>query len=474
MTKHTSLPKILLLFAVFVLPKAALFSQEAADYRGVWQTKTPDAGEWILIIKRNNFASYFSADNADRTVYQGTWSSNADCVFLTWKDGSAHEIKRSSTGYVITHFDAANKSLYTHAVRKLPDDILGQWAKAPSTQEDSLSDRDKAKGFFGTWKLENAADTYYLVIEPDRSAASNWTNNDRNHNGLQGSWAKQGSELHIAWDTGHYGILKQNERNFTFKLIEPGALIEKDAADEWTANRTSENSLPEALQTLYTGRDTPRIGGTAFADRKKAASFYRGSWIIQRTDNSFEQFEIGRFGGLKTSADATLYGNWRMSGRAIFMNWDDSMRTILRPVGSGFILYEYKPGRPTDGVPTRVFPATPQNTKKLAAYADGRWSTAQQLLELARKAEVAQTELPLEADLDSPNKGDPWWWPLWSENPSAEKTEPAVTERNTVKIATRSEPGNAEQEPTATKDIAQSEIKETTTHPPKPNWDWPF
>ena len=30
------------------------------------------------------------------------------------------------------------------------------------------------------------------------------------------------------------------------------------------------------------------------------------------------------------------------------------MRKILSPIGRGFVIYEYRPGRPLDGVPTRT------------------------------------------------------------------------------------------------------------------------
>ena len=49
----------------FMILKLPLNGQETIDYRGVWQTETPNDGRLILILKRNNLASYFWADNAD-------------------------------------------------------------------------------------------------------------------------------------------------------------------------------------------------------------------------------------------------------------------------------------------------------------------------------------------------------------------------------------------------------------------------
>ena len=46
-----SSPRAIIILAIFALLKTSLFSQETADYRGVWAAKTPDGGELILIVK---------------------------------------------------------------------------------------------------------------------------------------------------------------------------------------------------------------------------------------------------------------------------------------------------------------------------------------------------------------------------------------------------------------------------------------
>ena len=101
----------------------------------------------ILILKRNNLASYFWADNADRTVYRGSWTSDADGALLKWNDGSSHRIAPNLLGYEITYFDDSQAVGFTTVTDKLPEDILGQWAKEPQRPEDERSDRDRAKGF---------------------------------------------------------------------------------------------------------------------------------------------------------------------------------------------------------------------------------------------------------------------------------------------------------------------------------------
>ena len=57
---------------------------------------------------------------------------------------------------------------------KLPREILGQWAKPPTREDEIRSDRDKARGFFGIWQIDGPTPGY-LFIESDRSAASTLT-----------------------------------------------------------------------------------------------------------------------------------------------------------------------------------------------------------------------------------------------------------------------------------------------------------
>ena len=468
----------------FVLLKLPLLGQETPDYRGVWQTETPDNGKLVLIIKRNNLASHFWTDNADRTVYQGSWNSDIDSVTLKWEDNSTHRIERNLLDYKITYFDASETILYTASATRLPEEILGQWAKAPTSPEEQMSNRAKSSGFFGAWKISNETNSYYLVVEPDRSAATSWNQEGTKKNGLRGLWTKQGSELHIAWDTGHYGILKQNERNFTFELIAPGNILEKSTSDELTATRISKDLLPDVWQNFRVDKKPNQNGNRTFTNRTEAISFYRGSWIVQRSEGTFERIELGRFGGLKTSADDTLYGNWRISGQDIFMNWDDGIRKILKPVGNGFLIYEYKPGRPIDGVPTRIFSATPENVSKLAKYMEGQKKVAMELLDLAKdtgfiaatkesgwgqelvnwawpfKDSSEDTQVSnayLQSDPQSSQRTDPWWWPFWSENPSVETTA-FDSEHYTAEVVT---------------DLEHTR-KTKTNKPSQPNWDWPF
>ena len=505
-TFNTSLKALLLCLLTFTLGFSLSAQQSDELYRGTWQIETPDDGALILIVKRNGLASYFWGNNADRTVYRGSWASDDSGATLTWEDGSTHRITRDSLGNAIAFQDAAGVEQYTTQAQQVPKEVLGQWAKAPAKPDEQVSDRDKAKGFFGTWEIKTDSGSYYMVVEPNRAVASNWSLGNASSAGLRGSWAKQGSELHLIWDTGHYSILKQNERDYSFKLIAPGSRIDQDASELYSARRTNDDSLPSAWQANYRAEKAANTGGIAFSSRKNANSFYRGTWIIQRSATSFERIEIGRFGGLETSVDKRLEGTWRMTGQDIFMRWDDGLRTVLSPVGQGFLLFHYKPGRPLDGVPTRIFAATPNDAAKFAAHIEGRQDVAQQMRSLAEAAGVTTnpvdagwgqtfmrwawpfsedeqphaTEALLQESYQSSSTLDPWWWPFWSEKPNSATVPEADATTEVASEITEIEIAEVSAEPATTEALEVAESvepatdKTAKTQPTKRNWQWPF
>lgn len=498
-----------------------LQAQNSEDlFKGTWQIDTPEQGALIMIVKSQGRASYFWGDNTDRSVYQGTWSLTDSTATLTWADGSQHRIERDTLGFSITHIDTNGSERYTAQAEQVPQEILGQWAKPPSRDDTEVaSDRDKAKGFFGIWKIgdDDTGNIHYIFVESDRSAAN--TEGD-----LRGSWAKQGSELHIAWDSGHYSILRENQRSFAYKKVAPGEIIEDDETEFTTAERTIEDNVPSAWLADYKSEREVYTGGIAFSSRKNARLFYRGDWIIQHSEKRFERVTIERFGGLKTSADRTLGGDWRMQGQDIFMRWDDGIRKILGPIGRGFVLYEFKPGRPLDGVPSRLRPAAPSDAAKLAEHLKGRADVAQQMVSLAEAAgidtaqqeqagwgrtfarwawpfgedETVSSEALLEEEFEVEGNTDPWWWPFWSERelpePEAvEAEEPKEMETTVLETSEMEAPAEettvaeieevpSVEEATAPQPEVESadtdNTKETTEEPkkrkPARDWSWPF
>lgn len=435
------------ILSVLLLASIAHGQSGEEPFRGTWKIDTPEDGALIIILSSQDRASYFWADNPDRTVYQGAWSEEEASAMLTWPGGNGHSMERSDLGFKFTATDASGAQQYTAKAQRVPDKILGQWAKPPKRTSEALTESDRAKGFFGVWRIgENDESAEYVYVESDRSAAS--TEGDQN--GQRGSWAKQGSELHITWDSGHYSIIRENKRGFSYKRIAPGTIIEDDPSEMRPAVRTIEEKIPSAWMAIYQKERELYSGGIAFSSRKNARAFYRGNWIFQIDDEHFQRVEIGRFGGLKTSIKRDLEGEWRMQGQDIFMRWDDGMRAILSPIGRSFVVYEYKPGRPLDGVPTRTRAAAPADTTKLNEHLTGRENVAQQIIQLAQAAGIdpskqdesgwgqnfARWVWPFGDDEEDATKAagilaeeyetdvgtDPWWWPLWSNPPNPPKS----------------------------------------------------
>lgn len=517
--KCAARPLLALVLALAPLTAAGQGSDDL--FRGTWQIQTPEKGALVIILKSQGLASYFWGDNSDRSVYQGSWASSETSATMTWSDGSSHVIERTDGGFSATHKGAAGNSLYNSPAMQLPQEMLGQWAKPPTREDEMRSDRENATGYFGIWKLADSND--YLFIESDRSAASNIGD----ANGQRGEWAKQGSELHIIWDSGQYAILSETERGFNFKQIEAGKIIEEDETETVSAARTIESSVPATWLANYKAERESDSGGIAFSSRKLARDFYRGDWVVRRGEKTYERMELARFGGLSTSTDRSLNGQWRLSGQDVFMRWDNGMRKILSPVGRGFVLYEYKPGRPLDGVPTRVLAAAPADTAKLVEHLEGRENVAAQMQEMAQAAgieSVAQddagwgrtfarwawpfageddamsSEEMLAEEFEPEDAKDPWWWPFWSENPQKdseveetvsgdaateaeeEETEPEAVEETTEKVEEAPVPVEMVEVETAennasTEAVADEEAP-SPENPPKrrssKDWLWPF
>ncbi|TVP78263.1 MAG: hypothetical protein EA353_08650 [Puniceicoccaceae bacterium] len=500
------------------------FAQSGEElFRGTWQVQTPDQGTLIMILHNQGRAAYFWGDNADPTVYQGKWTSTPDAATLTWPDGSRHRIQSARVGFGATYLDASGIERYTSAAQQIPSDILGQWAKPPTRDREFASDRDQAEGFFGIWRIgqEGSSDVHYVFVESDRSAAST----QGEGGGLRGAWARQGSELHIAWDSGHYSILRENRRDFAYKRIAPGQVIEDDTTEPSVAIRTSRDSVPAHWLAEYESQQERLSGGIAFSNQRNARSFYRGFWVVKLDASQFERIELKRFGGLSTSLDRSLSGEWRMQGQDIFMRWDDGMRKILSPIGRGFVLYEYRPGRPLDGVPTRTRPAAPADAGKMAEYMQGREDVIQQMRGLADAAgldlrqqgntgwgrtfarwvwpfgedDAISSDAILQEEYQETRVGDPWWWPVWSENPPApapaaetdqlnqpdtldgeavdQDLSQQTREENSVKRPTQA---LEESSPSSTDATSAEDSSEATPEkaPKKPratrDWAWPF
>ncbi|MEM8867744.1 MAG: hypothetical protein AAGC73_05705 [Verrucomicrobiota bacterium] len=513
---YLSVKRTILALAVFLLGPGATQAQDGEDvFRGTWQSESPEEGTFILIAKRAGQASYFWSETADNTVNKGNWTPNGDDATFRWSDGSSFKLQREALGYSISALDSSGRERFVSRAQQVPQEVLGQWAKPPEEPENVTTNRDAATGFFGIWEIEREDGTEYMIIEPDRSAASTRPQVGSKNTDTRGAWAKQGSELHIAWESGQYSIVRENERGFTYKRVQAGQLIEEDETSFVPVSRTSKENLPRSWTNAYEAERDQYATAIAFPSRKAARQFYRGDWLIKIREGGFEKVSLGRFGGLSTSMDRTLSGQWLMSGQDIFMRWDDGMRKILSPIGRGFVVSEYRPGRPLDGVPSRIFAASPTDESKMLAYAQGREEVASQMASLAAAAGIdpqqsntgwgntfmrwawpfAESEedtstsaILTEAYSEEPASEDPWWWPFWSERASDEssKVEQSVSETPeepaSEKIENKTTAQTVELAAAVTEATAEDSEPETSPaverrpsqNSKKNGWYWPF
>lgn len=473
-------------------------------FGGNWTIQVPNKGVLVILAKTQARASYFWASNTDLNVYKGTWTSDDISATFSWIDGSKHHLKRDDFGFIITKVANDGSERYKAKAQQIPNEIIGQWAKPPKRMGETLSDRDKAKGFFGIWKItNNDASTNYIFVESDRSVAST----EGGENGFRGSWAKQGSELHITWDSGHYSIIRENKRGFSYKQIPPNTIIEEDQSEMIPAERTIQEQVPSKWITNYKIEREKYDEGIAFPSRKEALAFYRGDWVVQLDNERFERIKITRFGGLEKLARRKLEGEWRLQGQDIFMRWDDGMRSILSPVGRSFVIYQYKPGRPLDGVPSRTRAAAPNDNEKLTKHLKGREKVAKNIIELASAAgmDLSQKNLsgwgrsfarwvwPFNEDEITANTGDilaneyegtqqndPWWWPFWSNQSTIQIStidDPASSDSNGTTHPSKDVNSLHEAETNEIKSPVQAIHSSTKTekkHSSIRDWAWPF
>lgn len=407
-------------------------------YEGTWAVASKTSDPIIVILKPNGEASYFNVKNADRTVYQGQWSTLEGVATARWTDGSEHRFRRGSFDLAVTYRNPQGEEIKDLTAKAVPEGILGQWAKPPVRKDAEADEADAT--FFGLWEVTEPRDgkTVFVIVSKDRSAATNIGGSDAS--GLYGSWIKQGSELHLVWENGDYSILREVARGHNYTRIPAGLVIEDAPRDFKAITRTAEENAPADWLSTYKAHQAEAPAGYIFSSRKEARNFYRGDWLIEHEDGRYERITIRKYGGLDTSRDRNLNGDWLLSGQNVMLRWDDGMRKILSPAGRGFVYYSYLPSQPLDGVPTRIRPAILKEQEKLATLQTGRKAFGEALIVRAQAAgiqmdaqdktgpmdwswpfgrkpsETSEALLLGEGQTEEGLSSDPWWWPLWSDD----------------------------------------------------------
>lgn len=444
--------KLLTLASCLICLSNGLQAQEKTElFEGSWAVGSKTVEPLIILLKPGGNAAFFYAQGSDNSIYPGTWTVDAGTAKITWENGTLHELRQGAFDFVGKYTDSLGSVKGDLTAQKVPSEALGQWAVAPDSGSKEVKVNTKTN-YFGIWKyFDPASDVHsFLLIEDNRSAAKFEPTNETNS--VNGSWVRQGSELHLIWENGDYSILRETERGFAFREIEAGQEIEIQTNAFQTIQRVPEEQAPSSWLSEIRNQQSETPEGYVFTSRKAARDFYRGYWLIEHASGSYERLKFYRYGTLETSRQNGLDGDWMLSGQDAMLRWDDGMRYVLSPVGQGFVLFSYKPGRAIDGVPTRTLPAAPQNPEKLEILLAGRSAFAKEILSRAQNAGIdTQREdskgplkwiwpfgetnrndsaaLMVHAEEPISKKStDPWWWPLWSEAPS--ETEEAQATKN--------------------------------------------
>lgn len=472
---------LLCLVLNWIFVATALGQTSDSPLQGAWIVASETSDPLVILLKPKGEASYFNLKNSDLEVYQGQWSTQEGILTTQWADGSEHRFRRGAFDVVVTYQNPSGQTSDNLTAKAIPEGVLGQWAKPPS--RNLAESIETENNFFGLWQLQNedGGDTF-VIVSKDRSAATNVGGSDAS--GLHGSWIKQGAELHLVWENGDYSILREAERSHNYTRIPAGTILEDATSEFRPIARTAPENAPTKWLKAYRTQQEKTLSGFIFSSRKNARDFYRGNWLMQHPENVYERIIIRKYGGLETSRDSNLQGDWLLSGQNIMLRWDDGMRKILSPAGRGFVYYSYAPGQPLDGVPTLIRPATPEDPKKMSILLTGRQGFAESLLAKAHAAGIQpekqrslgpgdwiwpfsrQKSTTIEALLTEEKtsepkfSNDPWWWPLWSEQTS--ENEPP-TEKDDLALDPKQE---------------STELKNTNTIEPlrtnNNTWHWPF
>ncbi len=352
------------------------FSQETKEefealYQAPWEITTDSGTSLYIIVKKGGLASFFYADRNDNTVYNGKWEVFGDALFIEWETGRTDVLRAiDSSNFRIAMFNTG----YTGdeqpddvgISKKLPESEVGTWTVPPEELQRMSTAREEVEGFFGTWEVRlDDGYTYYIVINDDRTAASSYSRTRKGVEGLQGVWNRQGAELHIQWDTGHYQIIRELNNYHDTELFADATDLKQEA----TRIRTRRVDQMTATKWLAANEEESTVIArvNAFRSRKEVNAFFRGRWFLIVDGEPVQEIDIGRYGDIEI-VDSNMKGEWRSQTDSMYLYWNDGFRAILKPVYLSFTVSIYAPGQPFDGTPTRIYSAIPADPEKMTIY----------------------------------------------------------------------------------------------------------
>lgn len=341
---------------------------------GSWILEDPVQGNLFLIVRDTGLVSFFWEHWEDGQVLRSKWETFGQGIYFALDTNEKILMNPSgdNTAQALVYKSGREidgKPDKLAPGKKLDPEQVGKWHN-PNSNEEEESKFLKTSGnidvFFGTWEVISSKGLpYYIVIERDRSAATNWPYSERGVDGMRGFWVRQGSELHIIWDTGHYDIL----RSFSDKYIklgyppgvdldsvepqpQPALKVDWFPHEPWRANY-------EQSKKMETTRDH------RWTSARRAAKYFRGDWKIMSSQGQWADLEMGRFGSCRSQRDGEeLEGSWKNASDYATLRWNNGYIELLRPVGKHFVTLVYSPLKNLDGIPDRVCPLVPADGRK--------------------------------------------------------------------------------------------------------------
>jgi hypothetical protein len=269
----------------------------------------------------------------------------------------------------------------------------------------------EVEGYFGTWEIrrENGS-TYFLVIEDDRTVGSNYPDTRFGPGGLIGSWRRQGDDLHIFFNSGHYMILRKRPQDYVALLFEPGRAIDPNAEIADPAAKVR-RSPPQAWLDAYRQERESFGRVSGFNNRRQVTRFYQGGWSLLTDEGERARLTLGRFGGarLKMEGRKLRQGRWSTSGQSVLVRWSDNSRSFMSPVHTSVVYSFFNEGDPLDGAPAVVFGLRPENEAQLEKY---RERLAERTRQVRARERAREERLENPEPLPPPSEGWLDWIPF--------------------------------------------------------------
>ena len=188
-------------------------------------------------------------------------------------------------------------------------------------------------------------------------------------------------------------------------------------------------------------------------------------------DAPYDIIKFGRFGGVELRSNKGNSGTWYPTGKRCTLNFEDGTRMQFQPVGSGFLIFVYEATRPLDAYPNKVLSTAPLDRNKLSWLKSEPSYALNLLSQWAEVQSLNGLSGPSSSGLQKPsnynNPANPWWWPIWSDNPTPSSTISELS-MNAKLPSVESEPN-----PESTLQENSSRVEEPFTPRVDP-WYWPF